>query len=317
MADKNDDNSDRHSDISETDQESLQTCSNNSLQNSNECTYTSSNQDLTISYTSSLQSDMSVQINGTSSQDLDLKSHFENNDNSEINYKSNKFSRHSNFGDSKRISKSISGFEADEKDHPQSIKDTVDSNITTDSEKDRQIPVATFKGDGLQSQMGSHVPVANGDGLQSHDDKGSQNTNKNTNARNDSEVTILFNPICQDDLVVCKEKYMENIVEIMEYLCQLLPNTSQVSMSSSESTSKSKDSSESTSKSKDDTSEYKVVRLKTRAFPSQGSALPSADHNCSDDLNMAYLSLLSNISFCPTHACTCQMSRLGRWLTQQ
>ena len=285
MADKNDDDSDRHSDISETDHESLQTCSNNSLQNSNECTYTSSNQDLTISYTSSLQSDMSVQINGTSSQDLDLKSHFENNDNSEINYKSNKFSRHSNFGDSERTSKSISGFEADEKDHPQSIKDTVDSNITTDSEKDRQIPVATFKGDGLQSQMGSHVPVANGDGLQSYDDKGSQNTNKNTNARNDSEVTILFNPICQDDLVVCKEKSMENIVEIMEYLCQLLPNTSQVSMSSSESTSKSID----------DTSEYKVVKLKTRAFPSQGSALPSADHNCSDDLNMAYLSFLSSI----------------------
>ena len=73
---------------------------------------------------------------------------------------------------------------------------------------------------------------------------------------NDSEVMILFNLIHQDDLDCCKEESMENIVEMMKYLCQIFPDTSQVSISLSESIGKSID----------DTLEYKVVKLKTRGL---------------------------------------------------
>lgn len=282
MADKNDDDSD-HSDISETDHKSLQYNSNSSFtQKSSEFTFTSSNEDLTISYTNSLQSDVSVQT-GTSTQDLDLNLRGENNDNSETNYKSSELSGHPSFGNLEKTSKSISdskGLEVDEKDHPQSIENAFDSNITTDSEKDRQIPVKTFKDDSPQTQM--RILVAKSGRLQSHDGKGPQDRNRNTSARNDSEVTILFNPIRQDDLVVCKEESMENIFEIMKYMCQIFPDTSQVSTSSSERIGKSID----------DTLEYKVVKLKTRGFLSQVSALLSADHNSDNDLNMANLSLI-------------------------
>ena len=136
MADNNDDDSD-HSDISETDHETLQTCSNKS----NEHVFTNSSQNLTRSYASSFQSDVSVQ-NSTPIQGLDLKSHVENNDYSESNYKISDLSGHLNLGNFDKTSKSASDsvrLEVDKKDQPQSIEDIADSNVITDSEKDSYI----------------------------------------------------------------------------------------------------------------------------------------------------------------------------------
>ena len=116
MVDKNDDDSD-HGDISETDHESLQTCSNNSYL-----------------YRTAMSVHIPLAIRALQYLILALSKvtclfrlmTHRDNDNSEINYKSSKLSGHSNFGDSKRTSKSIFEFTVDEKDHPQSIKDTVD-----------------------------------------------------------------------------------------------------------------------------------------------------------------------------------------------
>ena len=289
MTDKNDDDDD-HSDTSETGYESLQMCSNNSsfIQNNNEYIYTNGNYDPTNSFTTSLQSDTSVQ-NGTSVQGLDFKSHVENNDNSEANCKNSERYKHSNFGSLETASKSVSdseGLKVDIKDQPQCIEDAVDSNITNehDSEKDRQIALA-----------------ARDDTLQSHNGKGPQNTNRNTNTRNNREVTILFNPISQDKFAVGKQESMEEIVEIMNGLCQIPPDTSQFSMSPDESIDKSTN----------DNSEYKEVKLVTKGFPLQVSALPLADHNSDNDLNMANLSLILSSIYVAAGKCIVRYFSLG------
>ena len=234
--------------ISETDHETRQTCSNNSsiIQKNNECEFTNNSRNLTRSYTSSLQSDVPVQ-NSTSIQSLDLKSHV---DYSESNYKNSDLSGHINSGNLENTSKSASdsvGLKVDKKDQPQSIKDIGDSNVTIDSEKDRQIPVTTFKGD---------------TSLQGHS-KGRHNVKRNTNTRNGREVTIRFNSIRQGDLSVPKQEAVERIGEETNRsvdLWQIPPDTSQL-------------------KSTDDhnTLEYKGVKLINRGYPLQSGTLPSGD----------------------------------------
>ena len=286
MTDKNDDDDD-YSVTSETGYESLQMCSNNSS-NNNEDTYTNGNYDPTNSLTSSLQSDTSVQ-NGTSVQGLDFKSHVENIDSSEANYKNSEHYKHSNFGNSQTASKSVSdgeGLKVDTKDQPQSIEDAVDSNITNehDSEKDRQIALAT-RDDTLQSRNG----------------KEPQNTNRNINTSNNGEVTILFNPISQDKFAVCKQESMEENVEIMNGLWQIPSDTSQFSMSPDESIDKNTK----------DNSEYKEVKSVTRGFPLQVSALSLADHNSDNDLNMANLSLILSSIYVAAGKCIISYFSLG------